>query len=302
MTVKKENKTGLGRGLSALLGDFPDSTVVPQNSPSRIKAGSVTKIPLDAIETNPWQPRNTFESEALAELAASIKRQGLIQPIAVRDMGDGKYQLISGERRVRASKLAGLTMITAYVRTADDIQMMEMALTENLQRSDLNPIEIALSLKRMQDECQVTQEDLAERVGKSRSAVTNYMRLLKLATPVQEALCNHSLSMGHARALVVLEDASLQQKVLEEILSQGLSVRQVEDKVREMLQPVEEKPVAKPAVKVELPQHYKDAGRQLSTFLQAPVDIQRDLRGRGKVTIKFKSDEEFQRILALLQE
>ena len=302
MTVKKENKTGLGRGLSALLGDFPDSSVVPQDSPSRMKAGSISKIPLDSIETNPWQPRNTFESEALAELAASIKRQGLIQPIAVRDMGDGKYQLISGERRVRASRMAGLTMITAYVRTADDIQMMEMALTENLQRSDLNPIEIALSLKRMQDECQVTQEDLAERVGKSRSAVTNYMRLLKLATPVQEALCNHSLSMGHARALVVLEDASLQQKVLEEILSQGLSVRQVEDKVREMLQPAEEKPVAKPAVKVELPQHYKDAGRQLSTFLQAPVDIQRDLRGRGKVTIKFKSDEEFQRILALLQE
>lgn len=301
MAAKNEQKKGLGRGLSALLGDFPDSGLVGQESPVRIKAGVIAKIPLEAIETNPWQPRNTFEEEALKELAESIRNQGLIQPITVRDIGNGKYQLISGERRVRASKMAGLTMIPAYVRTADDIQMMEMALVENLQREDLNPIEIALSLQRLQEECGLTQEHLAERVGKSRSAVTNYMRLLRLEKSVQQALCDQRLSMGHARALVVVEDAAMQQRLLDEILAQGLSVRQVEERVR-MLQAAEAPPQTKPVLKTELPAYVKEAGKRLSGRLRTTVEIHRSLKGKGSLTIRFKSDEDFTRIMKLLQE
>ena len=289
----------MGRGLSALLGDYAETGIVPQDSPSRIKAGSISKIPLEAIETNPWQPRNRFEEEALAELAASIKRQGLIQPVAVRDLGNGRYQLISGERRVRACKLAGLTMVTAYVRTADDVQMMEMALVENIQREDLNPIEIAVSLQRLLEECRLTQEDLADKVGKSRSAVTNYLRLLKLSLPVQEALRDQRITMGHARALVPVEDAALQQRLLEEILEKGLSVRQVEERMRVLQQEAVTTPVVRP-VKMELPSAHREAGEQLSSLLKAKVEISRNLKGRGSLTIRFRSDEEFARIMALL--
>ncbi len=298
MSEKKDKKPALGRGLSALLGEVPDVGVVSQDSPSRIKVGTISKIALDDIETNPWQPRNSFEEEALAELSESIRKQGLIQPVTVRVMENGKYQLISGERRLRASKMAGLTMITAYVRTADDMQMMEMALMENIQREDLNPIEIALSLHRLQDECKITQEDLAVRVSKSRSAVTNYLRLLKLSAPVQAALCRNEITMGHARALLALEDGEQQESLMQEIISKELSVRQVEDRVRQIQQPETEK-TAK--VKVVLPMHYEDARQRLSDHLQSPVEIKRDLRGRGSVTIKFKSDEEFERILSLMQ-
>ncbi|MBR4339254.1 MAG: ParB/RepB/Spo0J family partition protein [Bacteroidales bacterium] len=300
MTAKKENRTGLGRGLSALLGDYTENSIVPQDSPSRIKAGSISKIPLDAIETNPWQPRNSFEEEALAELAASIKKQGLIQPVAVRDMGDGRYQLISGERRVRACRMAGLTMVTAYVRTADDLQMMEMALVENIQREDLNPIEIAVSLQRLLDECRITQEDLADKVGKSRSAVTNYLRLLKLGLPVQEALRDQRITMGHARALVPVDDAALQQRLLDEILEKGLSVRQVEERMR-ALQQEAVRAAARP-VKTELPSAHRDACERLSSQLKTKVEVSRNLKGRGSLTIRFRSDEEFERIMSLLQE
>ncbi|MBO4282088.1 MAG: ParB/RepB/Spo0J family partition protein [Bacteroidales bacterium] len=297
-----KNKKGLGRGLSALLGDYAENSIVPADSPSRVRVGSIAKVPLEAIETNPWQPRTSFEEEALQELSDSIRKQGLIQPITVRDMGNGKYQLISGERRVRASKMAGLTMIAAYVRTADDLQMMEMALVENLQREDLNPIEVAVSLQRLQEECGITQEDVAEKVGKSRSAVTNYLRLLKLGMPVQQALCDHRLSMGHARSLVVVEDAAEQQKLLDEILKQGLSVRQVEDRVRQLQQAATAQEKPKTALKVELPSHVKEAGRRLSGRLQTAVEIHRSLKGKGSLTIRFKSDEDFARIMKLLQE
>lgn len=302
MTAKKENRTGLGRGLSALLGEYADGTVVPSDSPSRVKTGSICKIPLDAIDTNPWQPRDTFDEEALAELSASIKKQGLIQPITVRDMGNGRYQLISGERRVRACRMAGLTMVTAYVRTADDMQMMEMALVENIQRTDLNPIEIAVSLQRLMSECGITQEDLAEKVGKSRSAVANYLRLLKLTLPVQQALRDQRISMGHARALVPAEDAAMQQRLLDEILEKSLTVRQVEERMRDLQREATENAIPKKKVKTDVPPLFKAAGRELSARLQAKVEITRNIKGRGSLVIRFRSDDEFERIMALLQE
>lgn len=301
MTAKKENRTGLGRGLSALLGDYAENSIVPQDSPSRVRVGNISKIPLDSIDTNPWQPRDRFEEEALAELAESIKRQGLIQPVAVREAEGGRYQLISGERRVRACRMAGLTMVTAYVRTADDLQMMEMALVENIQREDLNPIEIAVSLQRLSDECQITQEDLADRVGKSRSAVTNYLRLLKLCLPVQEALRDQRITMGHARALVSAANEEQQQRILAEIIEKGLTVRQVEERMRLLQQEdsaAEKQP--KNTVKVELPESFKEAGQRLSSRLQAKVEISRNLKGKGSLTIRFRSDEEFGRIMELL--
>ena len=291
----------MGRGLSALLGDYGENSLLPQDSPSRIKVGSISKIPLDSIDTNPWQPRNRFEEEALAELSESIRTQGLIQPIAVRDMGNGRYQLISGERRVRACRMAGITQVTAYVRTADDLQMMEMALVENIQREDLNPIEIAYSLQRLSEEFGITQDALAEKVGKSRSVITNYLRLLKLSLPVQEALRDRRITMGHARALVAAEDSETQQRLLDEILERELTVRDVEERMRSLQQDKEKKAAEKP-VKVELPPLFKAAGRQLASRLQAKVDISRNLKGRGSLTIRFKSDEEFERIMALLQD
>ena len=300
MDKEKKEKKGLGRGLDALLGDSFNvgSGVVNPNSPSRIKSGNITRIPLDAIDTNPWQPRNSFEEEALRQLSASIKEHGLIQPITVRQLDNGRYQLISGERRVRASKLAGLTQITAYVRTADDMQMLEMALIENIQRQDLNPIEIALSLQRLQDECQITQEDLAARVSKSRSAVTNYLRLLKLSEPVQMALCGQQITMGHARALVVATPEQ-QQALLDEIVAKELSVRETEDLLRRWQQKQTEPAPAK--AKARLPQTYQEAKKVLAGKYQTVVKIQRDAQGKGHLTFSFKSDEELDRILSLLK-
>ncbi|MBO4402772.1 MAG: ParB/RepB/Spo0J family partition protein [Bacteroidales bacterium] len=299
MDKGKKEKKGLGRGLDALLGNSFDvgNVVVNPDSPSRIKTGSISKIPLESIDTNPWQPRNAFEEEALQQLSESIREHGLIQPVTVRQLENGRYQLISGERRVRASKLAGLTQITAYVRTADDMQMLEMALIENIQRQDLNPMEIALSLQRLQDECQITQEDLAVRVSKSRSAVTNYLRLLKLSEPVQQALCMQQISMGHARALVVAEPEQ-QQHLLKEIMEKDLSVRQTEDLLRQWQQKAAE---TAPKAKVRLPQAYQDAKKQLAGKFQTVVKIQRDAQGKGHLTFSFKSDEELDRLLSLLQ-
>lgn len=298
MDKEKKEKKGLGRGLDALLGNtFNVGDVVASDSPSRIKTGNISKIPLDAIDTNPWQPRNSFEEEALQQLAESIKTHGLIQPVTVRLLDNGRYQLISGERRVRASKLAGLSHITAYVRTADDMQMLEMALIENIQRQDLNPIEVALSLQRLQDECQITQENLAARVSKSRSAVTNYLRLLKLSEPVQKALCLQQISMGHARALIV-EEGDKQQLLLKEILDKDLSVRQTEELVRQWQQKKNETP----KVKVRLPQVYQEVKKELAGKYQTTVKIQRNAQGKGHLSFSFKSDEDLERILSLLQE
>src|ERR1700749_1847658 len=234
-----EKRKALGRGLSALLNDSDNvqpnqtkATVAPAAEVN--SAGSVNEIKLSEIEVNPFQPRTDFDQEALAELADSIKLQGLIQPITVRRMNAHSYQLISGERRFRASKLAGLTHIPPYVRTANDQQMLEMSLIENIQRENLNAIEVALSFQRMIDECSLRQEELSERVSKNRSTVTNYLRLLKLPPTVQASIRDGQISMGHAKALITVDDPTKQIYIHQHIIQQGLSVRKTEELVRDM--------------------------------------------------------------------
>lgn len=297
MSEGKSSQKGLGRGLSALLGNIPpDESVVSYDSPSRIKTSDFSMVALDCIETNPWQPRSTFEELTLTELMESIKQHGIIQPITLRKIDAGKYQLISGERRVRASKMAGLTHIPAYIRTATDMQLIEMALIENIQREDLNPIEIALSLQRLLDECNLTQENLAIKVAKNRSVVTNYLRLLKLGVKVQQAVCNHQISMGHARALVVVEDESIQEKLLQKILDEKLSVRQIEDLLRKMQHQKQEK-----NIKIGLPKHLQLMKQSLTENLNTKIDIKCNLKGKGSLVIKFKSEDDLNRILSLIQ-
>src|SRR5476651_379733 len=235
-----EKKRGLGKGLSALLDD---STLVNSHShqttrsissaPEINDAGSINEISISEIEVNPYQPRTDFETQALNELADSIKLQGLIQPITVRRLSAHKYQLISGERRFRASKLAGLTQVPAYVRTANDQQMLEMALIENIQRENLNAIEVALSFQRMIEECNLKQEELGDRVSKNRSTITNYLRLLKLPPVIQASIRDGEISMGHAKALIAVTDPTKQLYIHRHIIQQGLSVRKVEEMVRE---------------------------------------------------------------------
>ncbi|RYE14255.1 MAG: ParB/RepB/Spo0J family partition protein, partial [Sphingobacteriales bacterium] len=237
--MSAEKRKALGKGLSALLNDSEDVFPNKKSSPSQPaevnNLGSGNDINIDQIEVNPFQPRTEFDQEALAELSDSIKKQGLIQPITVRRITAGKYQLISGERRLRASKLAGLKQIPAYIRTANDQQMLEMALIENIQRENLNAIEVALSFQRMIDECSLKQEELGERVSKNRSTVTNYLRLLKLPPTIQASLRDGKITMGHAKALIGVEDPSQQLFFHQYIIQHDLSVRKTEDMVRDML-------------------------------------------------------------------
>src|ERR1700712_4338929 len=240
--MSAEKRNALGRGLSALLNDSTEvnqttRTTTNNNVASQPQVndmGSVNEIRISEIEVNPYQPRTEFDEQALNELADSIRLQGLIQPITVRKVNAHAYQLISGERRLRASKLAGLKQIPAYIRTANDQQMLEMALIENIQREDLNAIEVALSFQRMIEECNLKQEELGDRVSKNRSTVTNYLRLLKLPPTIQASIRDGQLSMGHARALITIEDPAKQLYLHQHIIQQGLSVRKVEELVREM--------------------------------------------------------------------
>src|ERR1700744_554674 len=233
--MSNEKRNALGKGLSALLNDTPD---VRNDRPAAVSSndtnslGSVNEIKISEIEVNPFQPRTDFDEQALQELSESIKLQGLIQPITVRRVNAHSYQLISGERRLRASKLAGLTTIPAYVRTANDQQMLEMALIENIQRENLNAIEVALSFQRMIDECHLKQEELGERVSKNRSTVTNYLRLLRLPPAIQAAIRDGQVTMGHAKALITINDPTRQLYINQQIIEQGLSVRKVEEMVR----------------------------------------------------------------------
>src|ERR1700744_1616079 len=235
--MSNEKRNALGKGLSALLNDTPD---VRNDRPAAVQSneinslGSVNEIKIAEIQVNPFQPRTEFDEAALRELSESIKLQGLIQPITVRRVNAHSYQLISGERRLRASKLAGLTQIPAYVRTANDQQMLEMALIENIQRENLNAIEVALSFQRMIDECHLKQEELGERVSKNRSTVTNYLRLLRLPPAIQASIRDGELSMGHARALITVEDPAQQLYIHQQISQHGLSVRKVEELAREV--------------------------------------------------------------------
>jgi ParB family chromosome partitioning protein len=292
-----KKRTVLGRGLSALLADSDTGnnhhTVVTENT---IISASINEIPLDTIEVNPYQPRTTFEREALEELAESIKLHGIIQPITVRQLAEDSYQLISGERRLQAAKLVGLAAIPAYIRTANDQQMLEMALIENIQREELNPIEIATSYQRLLAECNLKQEELGDRVGKKRSTVNNYLRLLKLPPDIQVGLKDKKLSIGHARALINIDDIGTQLLIYKKIIDEDWSVRKVEDYVRSLAAPKEVEP--KPE-KTVLPQEVQRIQSKLISHFGTKVSIKKD-GNKGEIKIPFVSDDDLNRILDLL--
>lgn len=293
-----QRKTGLGKGLSALLDDT--DAVHPNKNLSgtleqTAQIGSISHVDINSIETNPYQPRTEFDQVALNELAESINVQGLIQPITVRKHGN-KYQLISGERRLRASKLAGLTQIPAYVRTADDQQMLEMALIENIQRENLNAIEVALSFQMMIDECNLKPEQLGERVGKNRTTVSNYLRLLKLPPTIQASIRDGKISMGHARALISIDEQDKQLFIHQEILDKGLSVRKVEELVRS-IHHVQVKSKAVPAGNSF---QYQKLQTDLATKFATKVKLKVNDNGKGAIEIPFVSNDDLNRILELL--
>ncbi len=286
-------KQALGRGLSALLQNSEtDITTSAVDGPS---AGSISQLRIDQIEANPFNPRNRFEQEALEELALSIKELGIIQPITVRKLGYDKYQLISGERRFRASQLAGLHEIPAYIRIADDKTVLEMALVENIQREDLNPIEVALSFQRLIEECNLTQEQLGERVSKNRTTVTNFLRLLKLPAEIQSALVNKRITMGHARPLIALDDTAAQLNLYKQIITDELSVRSVEELAKKGgSKATKEAAVAKT-------EDVKETQKALADYFSAKVDLKKASNGKGSIVIKFNDDKELQRILELIK-
>jgi len=299
-------KRALGRGLSALLSDTPedekldvDVTNPVVNTPTPIAQGNLNEILLDEIETNPFQPRQYFDKEALNELAESIKVHGIIQPITVRRLSAHQYQLISGERRFQASKLAGLKSVPAYIRTADDQQMLEMALIENIQRENLNPIEVALSYQRLISECNLKQEELGDRVGKNRSTVTNYLRLLKLPPDIQIALRDNKLSMGHARAIISIENSESQLFIFKKILSEDLSVRKVEELARQLMSEPKV-PVAQPVSSQTHTKEISHLQSNLSSHFGTKVSVKSDGK-KGEIRIPFLSVEDLNRILDILK-
>lgn len=295
MTTANSNnkKRGLGRGLDAIL-QSPDTDIMSADISGNYVAGAIAELDIDKIETNPFQPRTDFDETALKELSESIKTQGVIQPVTVRKMGYDKYQLISGERRLRASKLAGMKKIPVFIRVANDEQMLEMALIENIHRESLNAIEVAISYQRLVDECNLTQDQLSEKVGKDRSTVANFLRLLKLPAEIQIAIRDGFISMGHARAIISVEDKTQQLLILKRIIDENLNVRQVEDIVRG----VNSKDIKKIAKNKDvIPESFKKHAGNLSKALNMNVKVNRNSRGKGSLTISFKNDQEFDRLM-----
>jgi ParB family chromosome partitioning protein len=292
-------KKALGRGLSALLSDSPEEERLEVEVTSSAPSGSINEISLAEIEVNPFQPRQHFDQEALKELAESIKVHGIIQPITVRRLARNQYQLISGERRFQASKLAGLASVPAYIRSADDQQMLEMALIENIQRENLNPIEVALSYQRLITECQLKQEELGERVGKNRTTVTNYLRLLKLPPDIQIALRDQRLSMGQARAIINIENPDQQLYIFKKTMAEDLSVRKVEELVRELLasKPQTDRTQSGPAAANK---EIIQLQARLSSHFGTKVNVNSDGR-KGEIRIPFLSVEDLNRILDILK-
>lgn len=288
---------GLGKGLGALLGK-DEYAVISPNSAARVKTDNNSYIRIDLIDANPFQPRSDFEEEALNELSQSIKSYGLIQPVTVRPLENGRYQLISGERRLRASKLAGLTQIPAFVRTADDLQSIQMALVENIQREDLNAIEIAVSYQRLLDECQLSQDELSKKVGKNRSTIANYLRLLKLTVNAQIAVRDNAISMGHARAIISIEEAEQQNEIIKKIIDSGLSVRQTEALVKKYLEG--DKP-QKRKMKATLSTNITNFKNEFSKKLNSKISVSKDITGKGKIVIPFVSDDDLARIIDILK-
>lgn len=301
-TTGKDRKIGLGRGLGALLSDSKSTGSNDGEKPitRRFDAiSSMNEISVDDIETNPFQPRTHFDQEALKELSESIRLQGIIQPITVRQIESKKYQLISGERRLQASKMAGLRKIPAYIRTADDQQMLEMALIENIQRENLNAIEIALSYQRLMTECQLKQEQLGERVGKNRTTVNNYMRLLKLPPEIQASVRDNKISMGHARALVNIDNQEVQMKIFQRVLDEELSVRKVEEAVRE-LNNSDTSGSGKTKRKVSTKREIASLQSKLASHFGAKVTVKADEQSKGEIRIPFTSKEDLDRILGAI--
>ena len=298
--AKAIKKQALGRGLSALLKD-PENDITSVNDRNADKVvGNIIELDIDAIDINPFQPRSNFNEESLQELASSIKELGLIQPITVRKLDFNKYQLISGERRLRACKLVGLTTIPAYIRIANDNESLIMALVENIQRHDLDPIEIALSYQRLIDEIQLTQEQMSERVGKKRSTITNYLRLLKLDPIIQTGIRDGFISMGHGRAIINIEDQDIQTDIYQKIVSENLSVRETESLVKNYQESI--KPTTSKAIKKASTFAVADEQKKAFTsFFGSKIDVKVAGNGKGKITIPFHSEEDFERILKLIK-
>ena len=308
--MAQKPQRGLGKGLSALLGENADiesfrkpvgyvNKEIVTDSETPAASGDVLRIPVRIIEPNPFQPRLTFDQEALEELAESIRTLGLIQPITVRRTSDGKYQIISGERRFRASKLAGMEMIPAYIRDTNDPGMLEMAIVENVQREDLDPIETALGYQRLIDECDLTQEQMAQRVGKKRASVTNYLRLLKLPAKVQHDLKVGLISVGHAKVLLSAEDEKIQEQLCDMVIKEDLSVRQLEEKVRKIEKPGHaETPYNESE---DLPEVYYKVLEYMGRYFGDNISLKRNSAGKGSITLRFESDEEMTNLLKALE-
>ena len=304
-----KQQRGLGKGIGALLGmeadlnnirkpvGYINKEVVNVEQPQQGSA-DILRIPVDLIEPNPFQPRMSFDQEALEELAESIRTLGLIQPITVRRKDDGRYQIISGERRFRACRLSGMDMVPAYIRDTNDQGMLEMAIVENIQRENLDPIEIAMSYQRLIDECRLTQEQMAVRVGKKRASVTNYLRLLKLPAKIQHDLKVGLLSVGHAKVLLGIDDAQLQEYLCDLVIKDDMSVRQLEDKIRKMSQ---KKADASDEAQ-DLPDEYFKVLEIVGKYFENNISLKRTPTGKGSMTIHFSSDEEVKKFLKALEE
>ncbi len=284
-------KNALGRGLGALIDD---ADIIKE------QISGVAEVEISKIEANPYQPRTSFDEDKLEELAASIAQIGLIQPITLRKTEDDKYQIITGERRFRAAQIAGLIRIPAFIREANNDSMLEMALVENIQREDLNPIEISISYQRLIDECNLTQETLSTRVGKKRSTVANYLRLLKLPAEIQKGLREKQISVGHAKALINIEEEDTQIMLFRQILRYDFSVRKIEEIVRELSEqnPEKEKEIK---VKENLPEHLQPVKHLLDNFFPAPVKLATNGDGKGKIIISFRSENELHEIVKILE-
>jgi ParB family chromosome partitioning protein len=285
-------RNSLGRGLGALIEELE-----PEVSTGKSLAGE-TEIDISLVEANPFQPRSVFDQEALDELATSIKEVGVIQPITVRKMDNGRFQLITGERRYRAANMAGLTRIPAHIRTANDQGMLEMALVENIQREDLNAVDIAISYQRLIEECNLTQEDLSLRVGKKRATVSNYLRLLKLPAEIQIGLRDNRITMGHARSLVTIEDPKDQLRLFYHVIEKELSVRKAEQLARKLENDLIKRN-REHVQRQDAPQPYEALKNQLAEFFSTNIVLQRSNNGKGKIVIPFHSDDELERIIGI---
>ena len=297
--AKAIKKQVLGRGLSALLKD-PENDIKSATDKNADKVvGNIIELEIDVIEINPFQPRSNFNEDSLRELASSIKELGVIQPITVRKLAFNKYQLISGERRLRASTLVGLTTVPAYIRIANDNESLLMALVENIQRHDLDPIEIALSYQRLIDEIQLTQEQMSDKVGKKRSTIANYLRLLKLDPIIQTGIRDGFISMGHGRAIINIEDLDIQASIYKKIVSQNLSVRDTEALVKSYQESLKPKPsVKQKSTSFEIGESQKNT---FNTYFGTKVDLKVAANGKGKISIPFQSEEDFNRIIKLIK-